>query len=140
MKKLTIIIFILSIFLLTGCETNNKPANLKEITFNELYELLDAKETFILEIFQDGCSHCTVFTPRFKTVLKDYNVEAKSLNFSSITEKQYNKFTSDFGSVATPTVIFIKDGEEKTRINRIIGEASKNEIIRKLKQNGYINE
>ena len=32
----------------------------------------------------------------------------------------------------------MENGIEKTKINRLVGEASKKEIVRKLKQNGYI--
>lgn len=138
MKKILTLI-LLTIIILTGCNSQNNNY-LEVISFDKLTSLIENKESFVLEIYQDGCSHCSVFTPRFKGVLKEYEVNAKALNISNLTEKEYNKFVDIFGSLGTPTVIFIEDGIEKTKINRLVGEASKNEIVRKLKQNGYIEK
>jgi len=139
MKKLLLLTILLISILVTGCTGNNNKY-LDEISFDKLNNLLDTKQTFILEIIQDGCSHCSVFAPRFKNVLKEYEVNAKMLNMSNLTKSEYDKFVDIFGNLGTPTVIFIEEGVEKTKINRLVGEASKKEIIRKLKQNGYIQE
>lgn len=136
-KVLALVLLIISIFLVTSCN-NNSHKYLDEINYNELVKLIENKETFILEIYQDGCSHCGVFNPRFKSVLEEYKVYAKALNITNLTEKEYNNFKNEFGTLGTPTVIFMVDGVEKTKINRLVGEASKKEIVRKLKQNGYI--
>lgn len=138
-KLLVLIILMVPIFLITGCN-NDSSKYLDEINYNELVELIKNKETFILEIYQDGCSHCGVFNPRFKAVLEEYKIYAKALNVTNLTDEEYNKFKEEFGSIGTPTVIFMVDGVEKTKINRLVGEASKKEIIRKLKQNGYVEE
>lgn len=139
MKKILLFILLVPLIVLTGCSTNNNKY-LEIISFDKLSNLIEEKETFILEIYQDGCSHCSVFTPRFKSVLNEYQVNAKAINVSTLTEKEYKKFKNIFGDVGTPTVVFITNGVEKTKINRLVGEASKKEIIRKLKQNGYIEE
>lgn len=141
MKKLAIItILFASILLVTGCNSEEKSTYLKEVTFDELYEMMNNEKSFILEFVQDGCTHCAVFTPRFENVLEDYQIYAKQLNFSNITEEEYSQIVSDFGTFGTPTVIFIENGKEKTTINRLTGEPSEKEIIRKLTQNGYIEE
>lgn len=141
MKKLAMLIILFSSFILaTGCDSKSEVTYLEEISFDKLYEMLDNEESFILEFIQDGCTHCAVFTPRFKNVLEDYQIYAKQLNFSNITQEEYSQIVSDFGTFGTPTVIFIENGKEKTTINRLTGEPSEKEIIRKLTQNGYIEE
>ena len=141
MKKLAIITILLaSVLLITGCSNEEKSTYLKEVTFDELYEMMNNEESFILEFVQDGCTHCAVFTPRFENVLEEYQIEAKQLNFSNINEEQYSQIVRDFGSFGTPTVVFIEKGKEKTTINRLTGKPSEKEIIRKLTQNGYIEE
>lgn len=139
-KTLFLILLIIPLLvIITGCGKDNSKY-LNSISFNKLNTLIENKETFILEIVQDGCSFCSEFAPRFKSVLSEYKVHAKVLNVSNLSEKEYKEFENIFGSVKTPTVIFMEDGIEKTKINRLVGAASKKEIIRKLKQNGYINE
>jgi len=141
MKKiigLTGIIF--AIFLLTGCDNNSY---LKEISLDDLYTKVENKESFILELTQDGCSHCASFTPTFKKVLKDYKVTAYNLNISDMSEDEYLDFIENFNnneSLGTPTVMFFVNGHEKTSMNRIVGSASEKEVIRKLTQNDYIKE
>ena len=140
MKKLLFfIILIIPILFITGCG-NDTSKYLDEINFNELTKLIKEEKSFILEVYQDGCSHCSVFNPRFKAVLNEYEVNAKAINMTNLSNKEYEEFKEIFGILSTPTVIFIENGFEKTKINRLVGEASKKEIIRKLKQNGYIEE
>ncbi|MBQ7136619.1 MAG: thioredoxin family protein [Bacilli bacterium] len=139
-KVITLIGLIFIILLLTGCNDNKY---LKEISLDELYTKTENKETFILELTQDGCSHCAAFAPTFKKVLKDYKITAYNLNISNMSEEEYFKFIEDFNnneSLGTPTVMFFVNGHEKTAMNRIIGSASEKEVIRKLTQNDYIKE
>ena len=140
MKKiLTLFVLFTTVLLLTGCNNNSK--YLQELSLKELYNKVENKETFILEISQDGCSHCAAFNPVFKKVLEEHKVTAYYLNTSKMSETEYYNFLENFNdneSLGTPTVIFISNGHEKTTMSRIIGEASEKEIIRKLKQNDYI--
>lgn len=142
MKKLfTLVILFASILLLAGCGSSN--SKIEDISFKELYNLVENKESFILEIYQDGCSHCAVFNPRFEKVLEEYNVTAKRINCTHLTEEEYNQFIKDFNDnddIGTPTVFFIVEGKEKSSMNRLSGEPSEKEIIRKLKQNEYIKD
>lgn len=139
MKKIvTFLVLLTTILLITSCGGN---VYLKEISLEDLYNKTKNEETFILEISQDGCSHCASFTPVFTKVLEDYNVTAYNLNMSRLSEDEYNKFIEEFNNnedLGTPTVMFFTNGYEKTKMNRIIGSASEKEIIRKLKQNNYI--
>ena len=140
MKRiLTLSILLISILTLTGC--NNGSNYLKEVSLSELYNKVENKETFILELSQDGCGHCAAFNPVFKEVLANYQITAYYLNIGKISENDYYKFLEDFNnneSLGTPTVMFFTEGHEKTSMNRIIGNASEKELIRKLTQNGYI--
>ncbi len=140
MKKIiTFVILITSVFLLSACGNSNKYFH--KITFDTLQDKLDNKESFILTVIQDGCPHCAVFEPRFESVLNEYKVDAYYLNFTNISDQDFEKFEEIFGTgIGTPTTFFIENGQEKTKINRLSGEPTKKEIIRKLKQNGYISE
>ena len=140
MKKIVVLtILLISSLLLTGC--NNSSKYLKELSLSELYSKAENKETFILELSQDGCGHCAAFNPVFTKVLENYQITAYYLNISKLYEDDYYKFIGDFNnneSLGTPTVMFFTEGHEKTSMNRIVGSASEKELIRKLTQNGYI--
>ena len=134
MKKIFIKIplFLIAILLLTGCQTT-----LKRVGYDEIKDMIDKKETFILEITQDGCSHCEEFTPRLKTILKDNNLEAYNLNISYISESDYNKFNEKYTFEGTPTTMFFNKGKEIFS-SRITGSISDKKLKNTLKKLKYI--
>lgn len=135
MKKiLTIILLVLSLGIITGCGNSS----VKEISFKELETSLKNKETFILEIVQDGCSNCESFSPKFEKILKNNNLQAKQINLSKLTEEDSNSLNNIYSTTGTPTVIFITKGSEESISKRIVGNVSSEKIISKLKTAGYI--
>ena len=103
-------------------------------------EALNNKETFILEIAQDGCHNCEEFNPIFKKVLKKYNLTAKQINLTKLSEEENTKIENLYNITGTPTVIFIEKGEEPSISRRIIGARDEDFIITKLGIAGYIKE
>ena len=134
MKKIFIKIplFLIAILLLTGCQNT-----LKRVSYDEIKDMIDKKETFILEVTQDGCSHCEEFTPRLKTILKDNNLEAYNLNISYISESDYNKFNEKYTFEGTPTTMFFNKGKEIVS-SRITGSISDKKLKNTLKKLKYI--
>jgi predicted bacteriocin transport accessory protein len=111
---------------------------LQPITFNQVKELVDNKESFILYVGAKDCSHCKVFEPRIKIVLNEYKINVKYLDFSTLSTDEKNEFNAIANIEGTPTVIFINNGIEEYTKNRISGAVYKDAIIKKLKDNGYI--
>ena len=124
-KKIKFLLIGIFIILLTGC--GNSTNTITEIDYSKLEEMLDKKESFILEVVQTGCSHCEEFSPRFKAVLKTNNKEAYSINLYNLTEEEAKKFSKLTTSVSgTPTVLYFKDGKETS--HKINGEVSNEKI------------
>ena len=134
MKKIiyVCVTLVLTIFL-TGCGSN-----IKEISYSELEKKLENKETFILEVAQDGCHNCEEFNPKFNKILLSYNLTAYTINKTNLTEEENNKLTNLYNVTGTPTVIFINKGEEISIQRRIIGNVEKDKVISKLKTAGFI--
>lgn len=135
--KKTIKFLLIGIFIvfLTGC--GNSSNTITEIDYSKLEEMIDNKESFILEIVQTGCSHCEEFSPRFKAVLKTNDLTAYSLNLYNLTEEDAKKFSKLTTSVSgTPTVLFFENGKETS--NKISGAVSNEKIEEHLKDAGYI--
>ena len=137
MKKI-LKVFLVFIFMmmLTGCGSDGK--TITEISYSELEEMIDSKDSFILEIIQTGCSHCEEFTPRFTAMLKTNDLTAYSLNLYNLSEEDRDKFDDLTNVSGTPTVLFFEDGEEIS--TRISGAVSNNKIEDYLQEAGYIEE
>lgn len=133
-KKFLIILLLLFAIFTTGCENNY----LKNIDYNNFKEKVESKESFIVEVIQTGCSACKNFTPKFRKILNQNKVTAYQLNYSDLKEEEKKEFDSTFSISATPSVLFITEGEEKSVLTRIIGAVEKDKIVDKLKTNGYI--
>lgn len=137
MKKVVKLgVLVICLLLLTGCQKDY----MKEISYKEYKELLENKETFILEIMRTDCSACINFKPKITEVANSYKVEVKFINTDHITDDEADTLFSETGVTGTPTVIFYKDGVEETVSSRINGSVSKDRIISKFKTNGFIKE
>ena len=136
-------LFIVVIVLVSGCGSDKSKEYLIDISYEELNEKIKNNDSFILEIVQDGCSHCSKFTPIFTSVLDEYKVTAYSINIheTKIGKENLQEFLNTYGKdLGTPTVIFFENGKETSTMQRMEGEKSKSQIISKLKTNGYIKE
>lgn len=131
-RSIKIIFILIVTFFMTGCKNN-----LERIDYNELKEKVNQKETFILEITQDNCSHCEEFTPRFKSVLDTYHIKAYNLNLTDLSKDDYNELNQDYHIEGTPTTLFFKKGNELVT-SRINGSTSDTKLINSLKRLAYI--
>lgn len=138
MKKILMIFAaLLCIFVSTGCGTRTY----KTITFDEYKSKIDNKESFILFIGSETCSHCTEFKKTINEVLKEYNVEINYIDISKFTVTESEKFNAMVKFTGTPTTVFYENGvEEHPSYNRISGSRSYSEVVKALKKNGYIKE
>ncbi len=121
-------------------ENNEEDSHLVEISFDELQEKIDNKETFILLMSQTTCSHCAEYKPVFKKVLTKYDITAYEIS-TDLLSKEENALIKDIANISgTPTTVFIFDGEEKNTANRLVGAAQESKIVSRLKALGYIEE
>ena len=75
MKKIIKLgVLIITLLSITGCGKSY----MKEISYSEYKNLIENKETFILEIMRTDCSACINFKPKITDVANNYKVEVKS--------------------------------------------------------------
>lgn len=119
--------------ILTGCSSSKV---ITDIDYSKLEEMIDNKESFILEVVQTGCSHCEEFSPRFRAVLKTNEKEAYSLNLYNMTEEESKKFSELTTSVSgTPTVLYFEDGKETShKINGAVSNEKIEEFLEKIEK------
>ena len=131
---LIILLLVISLLLLL----NNK-SNLIKLSYTEVIEKIDNKETFILCITATDCIHCNEYKPKLKKISNKYDITIYYTDISTFTDDEYSNFKTQLSfDGSTPITIFIKDGTETTTATRIEGNVSYEKIISKLQKNGYI--
>ena len=88
-----------------------------DINGEKLYNLLDNKYSFVLEIWQDGCSLCETFNPILNDYIKSSHRQFYRLGLNTRSEVNYFNFLMDeFPDVfnefeGTPAVYYIDEGK-----------------------------
>lgn len=111
-----------------------------ELTFNELESKLDNQDSFVLIITQTGCSHCEAYLPVVQNVSNKYKVDFYVLNRTNISDEERTKLKNIANISGTPTTLFYTSGEEKSALNRLVGQATEYRLVEKLTSEGYIHE
>lgn len=107
---------------------------------SEFKEKIENKDSFIIIMTGSKCSHCESYLPIFKKVLFDYDLTAYQIH-TDLLNNEEAAFIKGVATInGTPTVVFIKDGEEISAMNRLVGEKSRTETIDRLKVMGYIEK
>ncbi|MDY3948158.1 MAG: thioredoxin family protein [Bacilli bacterium] len=111
-----------------------------ELTFNELESKLNNQDSFVLIITQTGCSHCEAYLPVVQNVSDKYKVDFYVLNRTNISDEERTKLKNIANISGTPTTLFYTSGEEKSALNRLVGQATEYRLVEKLTSEGYIHE
>ena len=114
--------------------------NLVRLSYDEIMEKIDNKESFTLCISRTTCSHCNVYKPKLRKVANKYDIKIYYTDVDKYSKNDLKDFNSKISfDGGTPTTLFIKDGKEKTTATRIEGDVSIEKIVDKLKKNGFID-
>ena len=135
---IVIIALVIGILFLAKKEKSNAQSYLVELTKDKLEEKINNKDSFILVITREGCSHCAEYMPVLTNVLRDNQVTGYYVDLATLSDGDKKYLNSIANVSGTPTTIFIEDGEEKTVVNRIVGTATRSTIEEKLKSLDYI--
>lgn len=128
MKK--ILLTLLVMLSLVGCSKGTYTEPVK-IDYNEFQIKMENKESFVLFMWQTGCSHCEAFEPTVTKVVKEKDILIYSINLAELTEKEYAKIENKTFIKGTPTTIYVKEG--KVQPTKLVGNKSKQELIEFLK-------
>lgn len=142
MKKRTILLFSICFIILVGALIINYFFNksyFQEIKYADVIEKINNKESFVLVLSQTYCEHCASYKPKVKKVANNEKIMIYYLEVDLLNDKERNEFKNYINYSSTPLTIFIVSGEEKTAATRIVGDASEEKILKKLKSNGYID-
>ena len=142
-KLRILILVVICVVILIGALVADKmlgKSYLKELTFDEMVEKVNNKESFILLLSQTTCSHCMDFKPKLEKVASEYGLVVYYMETDIIDDKLKETLkTNYFSFTGTPTTVFVINGEEKSAATRIDGNVSEEKIISKFKSNGFID-
>lgn len=140
-----IIIILIALLLTIGALFIEKfyhpSATLNNISLKEFKKKVDNKDSFILLIVKDDCPYCELYEPKFKKIVKDYQIDnAFYINISSFSKEDTTSFNNMISFNGTPTTVFFDKGIEMDLWTRINGNKNTNDVITKLKTLDYIKE
>lgn len=128
MKKILLVLLVM--LSLVGCSkgTYTEPV---EIKYGEFQSKIENKESFVLFMWQTGCSHCEDFEPTLEEVIKEKDILIYSINLKELSEEEYAKLENKTFIKGTPTMVYVKDGSVQS--TKLVGNKSKEDLIDFLK-------
>ncbi len=128
-KKIIGVFLIICCFALTGCA--------RTVTYKTMQEKIENKETFVVEIVQDGCSHCINFQPVFDKFAKENDLDYFKLNLTNMSNTDKQQLNAQFEIEGTPTVLLLEKGKELKEY-KISGEVPASKLKTIFKKAGFI--
>ncbi len=111
----------------SGQKQEVEPGEITPITFEEVQDKMDSKETFTLIITQSDCMHCQDFYDMMGNDLPKHSIELFDLNIDRETpeeEEQIKKEIQEIflGYVGTPNMFYIEKGNIISQYDNITSD------------------
>ncbi|MHC5229825.1 thioredoxin family protein [Enterococcus sp. LJL99] len=97
---------------------------MKNITVDEFETKIKGKETFALFIGSEGCGNCKEVLPIFLKTSESLKLEG-FVYYMDISSKVNKPIIDLYGVNGTPTILFVKVGKIKNRLEGSLGDHEK---------------
>ena len=109
-----------------------------KLNYEEFFNKWENDDTFVLVISKTQCPYCQMYIPKIKKISEEYKINTYYVETDTFTDEESSAFSNLINYNATPTTVFIKNGEELSKATRINGNVSEQKIINKFKSNDFI--
>lgn len=92
-------------------------------------EVLEAGVPVLVEFYSDSCIPCKQMSPILGDLEDDYEGRLKVVKVNANFD---GTLAETYGVMASPTVLFFKDGEEQSRLRGLQNKAQLEEVVRTL--------
>ncbi len=90
-------------------------------------KISNSKIPFILDFYSDFCMPCKMLAPVMDEIAQEYK---GTVEIGKVNTDHEKSLAAEYGIMAVPTLIYIKNGKE---FDRSVGVISKEEIISRIK-------
>lgn len=89
------------------------------------------KKVEVLDFYADWCFPCKSMFPVIGSLMEQYNVEGSNVSVKKIDIEKDKISAAKFGIRSIPTLVFLVDGEEKSRFT---GAVPKEKILERINE------
>jgi len=100
----------------------------KELTPDDMEEVQNSGETWVIDFWAEWCGPCKQFSPIFEEVSE----EIDGVNFGKVDMEEHQELGTSMGVRALPTTLVVSGGDE---VDRSSGAMSKQELVDFVEKN-----
>lgn len=93
----------------------------KNISINQYKNKIDSNQSFVIYVYSSTCPACKKFKPKLNSTIEKEDAKVLALNINKKKNRD-NKFLDKNNIVATPTLIFYKDGKVNDKKEGVISK------------------
>ena len=132
MKKRYFLIIMMFILLLTACSSDK----LSNISYNELKEKINNKETFVLYVSTND----NTLEDTLSNILEKYDFNVYKINPDKLNDEEKTELKLKY-AYEDPSIIFIIEGNDPTILSHVTDSSIRSkDLIARLKDMNFIKE
>jgi len=85
----------------------------------------------VLDFYAEWCEPCKSMGPAIESLMAEYNVEGSNVEIKKVNVENEPELTQKYNIRGIPTLIFLKDGEEASKVS---GNHSKEKIAKMINE------
>ena len=102
------------------------------VTVEKLNEMKQNGEKVLADFYAEWCGPCKAMGPAIESLMTEYNVEGSEVEIKKVNVDDEPGLAQKYNVRGIPTLIFLKDGEQATKISGNQSKAKITEMINEV--------